>query len=241
MPTWQTHRRLAILAAGAVGVGGELLRGLLAGVVEPDVARDRERVCGKRRCYYRDVRHHGGYLDKLVEYYYNLACFYKSRGDLYRAGVALGRAMHYLHDDSVKTRKWAIFDVHDEVEKGMEYVSPNCDAVVARRSTNPEEAFCLALRRSVELLKRFVEEPVVDLDTARRLLWRGRWKKASAYLAAWLPTLLTAVASSAYFPFFFIASIIATYILLSWTPWEYTVAMRAGLEIFKPDDYETAM
>jgi len=37
----------------------------------------------------------------LVEYYFNLACFYRARGDLHAAGRALGRALHYIHDGAV--------------------------------------------------------------------------------------------------------------------------------------------
>ena len=79
-----------------------------------------------------------------MEYYYSLACFYRARGDLHLAGVALGRALHYIRNGVVKI----VGKAHDEIEKEMDgliKMLPHlCSGVVARRSDRAVEALRLS-------------------------------------------------------------------------------------------------
>jgi hypothetical protein len=96
VPSWRVHRALASLVSA--GLPRDAARGLLAGVVEPDAVPDLEVRCRGGRCRAVYMRHHAGVPRGLVKYYFNLACFYRARGNLHAAGRALGRALHYIHD-----------------------------------------------------------------------------------------------------------------------------------------------
>ncbi|ABO07634.1 hypothetical protein [Pyrobaculum calidifontis] len=238
MPSWRVHRALVLLAAREVGLPEGLLGGLLRGVVEPDEVPDKVLVSGRRRSYFRRVGHHGQLHRALVEYYYNLACFYRARGDLYSAGRALGRAAHYLQDAAVKTRKWLIFDVHDEVEAEMGRLVGSLPHVCSRPAGDAAVSLCKAYADTVQLFRRFVSEPVVDRATGRRLLWRGRLKKWSAIAALGSALVASVFAALAWG---FLASVAGLYLALRWTPGEYVAAMRAGVHRVEPPGYETAM
>ena len=238
MPSWRVHRVLALLAAREVGLPQGLIEGLLRGVVEPDVTPDKVLVAGRRRLYAKRARHHGVSNDALVEYYYNLACFYRARGDLYSAGRALGRAAHYLQDAAVKTRKWLIFDVHDEVEAEMGRLVGSLPHVCSRPAGDAAVSLCRAYADTVQLFRRFVSEPVVDRATGRRLLWRGRLKKWSAVAALGSALVASVFAALAWG---LLASAAGLYLALRWTPGEYVAAMRAGVHRVVPLGYVTAM
>jgi len=232
------HRALVLLAAREVGLPRELLGGLLRGVVEPDEVPDKVLVSGRRRSYFRRVSHHGQLHWALVEYYYNLACFYRARGDLYSAGRALGRAVHYLQDAAVKTRKWLILDVHDEVEDEMGKLVGSLPHMCSRPAGDAAVSLCRAYADTVQLFRRFVSEPAVDQATGRRLLWRGRLKKWSA--ATVFASMLVASVFMK-FTWGFLISMAGLYLALRWTPGEYVAAMRAGVHRVEPPGYKTAM
>jgi len=238
VPSWRVHRALVLLAAREVGLPRELLGGLLRGVVEPDEAPDKVLTRGKRRSYFRRVSHHGGVPWELVEYYYNLACFYRARGDLYSAGRALGRAAHYLQDAAVKTRKWLIFDIHDEVEAEMGRLVGSLPHICSRPAGDAAVSLCKAYAYTVQLFKRFASDPVVDQEIGRRLLRRGRLKKWSA-AAVFASVLVISVFVK--FTWGFLISAAGLYLALRWTPKEYVAAMRAGVHKVEPPGYETAM
>jgi hypothetical protein len=132
MPSWRVHKTLALRTSA--GLPKEVVKGLLRGVVEPDVVTDRKVVCKHSRCRAISIRHRAGIPWGLVEYYFNLTCFYRARGDLHAAGRALGRAPHYIHDGAVKTTR----DSHDEIEKEMDKLVEKfpdlCKNEVAKRS-----------------------------------------------------------------------------------------------------------
>ena len=219
----------------------EVVRGLLEGVVDPDTVGDGEVKCRGGRCRVAPLRHHASIPRRLVEHYFNLACFYRARGDLYMAGKALGRAMHYLHDGAVKTRKRLVFNVHDDVEKEMERLADRlpdvCIGVAARRSNKAVEALCYAYLESRRLVERFMSEPLLPQEEALRVLWRGRAKRwglvaagfgaGVAGLAAGLPLALSGFLAAAAFSM--------------WRPGEYAAAMRGGVACVKPRGYVPAL
>jgi len=162
MPSWRVYKTFALLAAQEVGLQQGLIDGILKGVVEPDVAPDKVLTAGRRRLYVKRARHHGASNKAFVEYYYNLACFYRARGDLYNAGRALGRAAHYLQDAAVKTKKWLIFDVHDEVEAEMGRLVGSLPHMCSRPAGDAAVSLCRAYADTVQLFRRFASEPTVD-------------------------------------------------------------------------------
>jgi hypothetical protein len=184
------------------------------------------------------MRHHAGVPRGLVEYYFNLACFYRARGDLHAAGRALGRALHYIHDGAVKTRRWLLFNVHDEVEQEMERLVdalPDlCLGVTARRSNKAAEALCFAYVESRRLVERFISEPLPTRKAARGALWRGRAKKWGLAAAA------LAVGAAAGFPAALLGFLTGAVFLL-WRPGEYVAAMRGGVACVKPRRYVPAL
>jgi len=245
-----------LLAAREVGSPQGLIEGLFDGVVEPDEIPDkaviervryrikRGTVVPKVRIYFKRVSHHGKIPWELVEYYYNLACFYRARGDLYSAGRALGRAAHYLQDAVVKAKG----QLHDKVEAEMERLVNSLPHICLRPEGVATTLLCEAYDDTVQLFKRFVSEPAVDRATGRRLLWRGRLKKWSAILTSiftpvafvliapmWSPALLAGL-----FTMFWISPVLL-HLALRWIPREYIIAMRAGVHRVKPPGYVVAM
>lgn len=245
MPSWRLHRSLALLTS--MSLPREVAKGVLEGVVDPDVAYDKEVKCvGElgERCRLVRLRHHAEVPWGLVEYYYNLACFYKSRGDLFMAGKALGRAMHYIHDGAVETRKWLIFNVHDEVEQEMERLVDTlpdlCLGVTARRSNRAAEALCFAYVESRRLVERFISEPLPTREAARSALWRGRAKKWGLTAAA-LAMGAAALAMGAEVGFTAALFGFLTGAVFLWVPGEYVAAMRGGVACVKPRRYVPAL
>jgi hypothetical protein len=236
VPSWRVHRALASLVSA--GLPRDAARGLLVGVVEPDAVPDLEVRCRGGRCRAVYMRHHAGVPRGLVEYYFNLACFYRARGDLHAAGRALGRALHYIHDGAVKTRRWLLFNVHDEVEQEMERLIdalPDlCLGVTARRSNKAAEALCFAYVESRRLVERFISEPLPTRKAARGALWRGRAKKWGLAAAALV------VGAAAGFPAGLLGFLTGAVFLL-WTPGEYVAAMRGGVACVKPRRYVPAL
>ncbi|MFZ8837586.1 MAG: hypothetical protein ACO2PM_01355 [Pyrobaculum sp.] len=236
MPSWRVHRTLALQTSA--GLSKEVVKGLLKGVVEPDVVADGRVMCKHKHCRAVRIRHHAGVPRGLVEYYFNLACFYRARGDLHAAGRALGRALHYIHDGAVKTRRWLLLNVHDEVEQEMERLVdalPDlCLGVTARRSNKAAEALCFAYVESRRLVERFISEPLPTRKAARGALWRGRAKKWGLAAAA------LAVGAAAGFPAGLLG-FLAGAVFLLWTPGEYVAAMRGGVACVKPRRYVPAL
>ena len=202
MPSWHVHRALALYVSA--GLSEKAVKGLLDGVVEPDVVADRKVVRRRRRCRIVNVHHHAGAPWDLMEYYFNFACSYRARGDLYMAGVALGRALHYIHDGTVK----ATGDVHDEIEREMgkliEKLPGLCKDEVAKRSSKAAEAPCSTYLQSRRPIERFMTEPQPSRKEALKTLWLGRTKR-------WWPTTVP----TAILVFFFVASPLAAPFLIA--------------------------
>ncbi|WP_333639305.1 hypothetical protein [Pyrobaculum aerophilum] len=236
MPSWATHRRLVALAWPQGLPKGDLYRGVIKGVVEPDVVSDMLYVkkCGGRKCRWAlaPPKHHELQIS-LVEYYYNLAQYYRARGDLYNAGRALGRALHYIQDGAVKTKKWLILNVHDSLEKEIEGLLNKmpeiCRGVRAERSNNPIKALCHAYQQTAALLIRFRDE-VVPPDDAVEFYKRGRRKKLALIAAG----LVAAVIGLSTYAWLLLAGVVAAATAATWTPREYILTMRGGYVCLKP-------
>ncbi len=241
MPSWRVHRTLALLTSA--GLPKEAVKGLLKGVVEPDVAVDRKVACRRRRCRTVNVRHHAGIPWGLVEYYFNLACFYRARGDLYTAGVALGRALHYIHDGAVNAKRHNHDEIEREMDKLVEKLPDLCRNEEARRSNKAADALCFAYLESRRLVERYVTEPQPSRKKALRALWLGRVKKwwPAPTLAAILA--IPFVAPSPAILSFIALSFMLFGLLAAWTrrPKEYVVAMRGGVACVKPQEYLPAV
>jgi len=260
VPGWRVHRALVLLAAREVGLPRGLIEGLLDGSVEPDEIPDkmiiervryrirRRTVVPTVRTYFKRVRHHGGAPWELVEYYYNLACFYRARGDLYSAGRVLGRAAHYVQDAVVRAEGW----LHDKVEAEMERFVGSLPHICLRPIGGAATLLCETYGDTVQLFKHFVSEPVVDRETGRSLLWKGQLKKWSVVLVLVFAPVVFVFAASAWNPLALLVGLFAMFLLfpvfaagvylaLRWIPGEYVAAMRAGVHRVEPPAYVTAM
>jgi hypothetical protein len=181
------------------------------------------------------MRHHAGVPRGLVEYYFNLACFCRARGDLHLAGVALGRALHYIHDGAVKTAGRAHYEIEKEMDKLVKALPHLCNGVVARRSDKAVEALCYAYLESKRLVERFMEEPLLPREKASRALWRGRAKRWGLAVASFVLSLAAPLPS-----FAFLILTLGIFAALMWTPKEYAVAMRSGVICVAPWKYMPA-
>jgi len=236
VPSWRVHRALALQTSA--GLSKDVVKGLLKGVVEPDVVADRKVACRRKRCRIVNVRHHAGVQWGLVEYYFNLACYYRARGDLRTAGRALGRAMHYIHDGAVAR------DNHDKIEREMDELVeklPDLCKNEAKRSNEAVDALCFAYFESRRLIERFMAEPQPSRKEAQRALWLGRAKKWwFAFTAIFAtPFIAPHLIISPFIVFSFVLlGLLATW---TWMPKEYVVAMRGGVACVKPRKYLPAI
>jgi len=216
----------------------------MRGVVEPDEEEDREVLTESRgdKLYIRERRvpHHQFLPRRLVGYYYNLACYYRSRGDFYNAGRALGRAAHYLQDWALDTRNDP--EIHDRSERGMDFLVGRlpelCERVKPMRSSDPAEALCKGFFETVQLLKDFLGEPPIDPETARR-----EFKKARATKWSFVVLLVGVAAFAIYLQWAVIGGVALTVaaVLTTWTPKSYIRAMKAGVVKLRPPGYKTPM
>jgi len=237
VPSWRVHKALVLQTSA--GLPKEVVKGLLEGVVEPDIVVDRKVACRPNRCRIVNVRHHAGVPRGLVEYYFNLACFYRARGDLHMAGIALGRALHYIHDGAVK----ATGHIHDKIEKEMDVLIkklPNLCKNEVKQTSKAVEALCSAYLESRRLIERFMMEPQPSQKEALRALWLGRAKRW------WLATVSMAVlafpfATPPLIPFIVPLTLLGLSVAWMWKPEEYVVAMRGGVVCVQPQKYLPAI
>ncbi|MEM4793230.1 MAG: hypothetical protein QXS00_09970 [Pyrobaculum sp.] len=233
MPSWRTHRAIVKAAWPPELPRGELLRGILRGVVEPDIEADLVTRCRKKRCREARAPHHDP-PEALVRWYYDLAHFFRARGDMYSAGRALGRALHYLHDGAVKTKKWLLLNVHDDVEAQMDQLASQlphiCNGAKHRRSNNPVEALCHAYALTSALLRQFAAD-AISPQVGAYYKARGRRKKIYATSAVVVAAVATAVAM----PYAALVPAAVGLLAISfWTPRDYVLAMRGGAMCLRP-------
>ena len=254
MPSWRVHR--TILSQALREVSGELRalgekfeEGLYRGVVEPDEVPDgvvKARMGRRRTYFYIGHAKHHTVDETLINYYYNLALYYARRGRVLLSGVALGRAIHYAQDGSVKTRRFLILDEHERVEKEIEEALKSFEegAWKYRRgaesskkaSTQGLEALCIAYEKTSRILKSFLAELTkpVDVEELRKRVQMIRGVKAGIAIASILVTL-----AAGNFLALAIAMLMSIVIAL-YRPKTYYEAMRAGLMVLKPYGFEPA-
>jgi len=225
----------------------------MKGVVEPDAIPDYVYVTvrRRRRSYTKAVpaRQHGGIDRNLVRYYTYLALYLYRRGDLYRAGRALGRAIHYVQDGVLRRTKWLVLDVHEKLEEEVDRLSESslneligtCTRSELRieASNKPREILCYAIKGTYDTLKWFVEELKRDIDKASVMKRVQRDKLLKTLIGCSLA--LIGLGTLAVLPYISIPLFIAALATAYYTPQSYWEAFKAGLMKIEPPRYETAM
>uniref|UniRef100_A0A7C5XLG4 Uncharacterized protein n=1 Tax=Ignisphaera aggregans TaxID=334771 RepID=A0A7C5XLG4_9CREN len=259
MPSWSIHRLILSQALQDVcrefsldSLDREFLKGLYRGVVEPDKVPDRVVKYRLRIGRSSRVRVSTGYakhhtVDKtLISYYYHLALYYARRENKMLSGLALGRAIHYAQDGAIKTRKYLLVDVHDEVEKELEILAKSLrediqelcrDMKLDKKSSSTQdiEALCISYTQTIELLKNFFIElkQSIDIKKLWKIIWIARiLKTITALTLITIPLLL-----NTYEALFFIIPI--TIGVALYRPRIYYEAMKTGVMILKPYNYKT--
>lgn len=208
MPSLSIHRSVTEAAIARLGakLQEKFLNGLIEGLTDPDRVPDIGlklwvTARGRIRARVGYAKHHSA-SRTFVDYYFNLSLYNLRRGDEHRAGVMLGRALHYVQDEAISRRKHFVLDMHDEEEKAVNMLAkiPQCveevckavDVGSRRTSSEAAEALCIAFRESVSLLARFTEESdkPVNTDEFKRRIRRIRRAKA---LVVFISALLTIV------------------------------------------------
>jgi len=252
---WNTHRRIlsSVLRSVDYEFPAAFVRGLLKGIIEPDSIPDYVYIAvrRRRRRYTKAVpaRQHGGVDPALVKYYTHLALYHYRRGELYDAGRALGRAIHYLQDGVLKRTKWLILDIHERLEEEVDQLSQSslselmkaCTRidVKIKISNEPSEVLCYAIKNTYNVLKWFTSELEKDIDKAS-VMKRVR----RARLIKTLVGSILALSGLGLLVLNFIASIflfVVALIVASYTSQSYWEAFRAGLMKIKLSRYRTAM
>lgn len=235
----------------------EISEGILKGVVDPDKTPDTcivVRRPGSHPDFYRDAEarvDHYRPNAPLVDYYLDLSLYHlRKENDRFKAGFMLGRALHYVQDESFKR---VISKYSGELATSPERIIDLCRVTFVggrKESSIPEEAICIALKRSIELLEKFVKEyrKPVDVHELERKLRMMRLMKIIAFFALSaliglkLPDILIQhgmpaqlAAFIAVFAIIYIGVVIAAF-----RSGIYREAMRAGMMIIKPRNYEPA-
>jgi len=255
MPSWDIHRLILLQALQDVcrefildSLGREFLDGLYRGIVEPDKKPDkvvRYRFKGRGRVSVRVgyAKHHT--VDKtLVSYYYHLALYYARKENRMLSGLALGRAIHYAQDSSVKTKKYLVIDIHEEVEEELEDLAKNLgediqelcrDIELDEKPSKGIEALCISYEQTIEILKNFFTElrESIDVEEMLKRIWIARILKTITALALAATPLLLNIYGALFFTIP-IAIGVALY-----RPRIYYEAMKAGIMVLKPYSYET--
>lgn len=164
-------------------------------IVEPDIVLDRK-VRGHPVKYHAENK-------ALIDYYYTLALYCYRRGDSFIAGICLGRAMHYIHDGALVYHKEAD---HKRIEYEMKSLIRNSDiqticstASTTWRYTVAETALCEGYRKSINLLRSFIEEVrrPIDIEGIRKRYKRVKTLKILVTLTLFILTLLSSATSLA--------------------------------------------
>uniref|UniRef100_A0A7J3QF04 Uncharacterized protein n=1 Tax=Ignisphaera aggregans TaxID=334771 RepID=A0A7J3QF04_9CREN len=262
MPSWSIHRLVLSQALQDVcrelsldSLDREFLKSLYRGVVEPDKVPDRvvryrlrigrsSRVKISTRIGY--AKHHT--VDKtLISYYYYLALYYARRENKMLSGLALGRAIHYAQDSAIKTRKYMLVDVHNEVEKELEALTKNLrkdiqelcrDLKLDKRSSSTQdiEALCISYTQTIEILKNFFIELKQSIDIKK--LWKRIWITRTLKTITALTLITTPLLLNIYEALVFTIPIAVGIAL--YRPRLYYEAMKTGIMVLKPYNYKTA-
>lgn len=256
MPSEMVHiniTRAAVLESRNRPSGGildEIIDGIIEGVVDPDRNPDKMIVHSGYVQTKTNVDHSRPNIG-LVDYYFNLSLYHLRKGNKSKAGFMLGRALHYVQDRSFKASSWKYAG---ELASSPQRILGLCRTAIIgekKSSSIPEEALCIAFKRSVELLNRFIEEyrEPINISELEEKVKRIRTLKAMIWMALSAFAILLILRLTTVLPefsmtlavfFSFLATIILAAIVAAYQPKTYQKAMRAGLMIIKPANYEPA-
>jgi hypothetical protein len=219
MPGEDVHR--IILDAALHGVpevrrlGSGFLDGLYRGVVEPDSVVDEVEVCksdiDREACKREPVKHYADseYLKELIDYYYLLSIYHYKRGDPYLSGIALGRALHYVHDSTLIHTGVGERSIWEERMKEVTGRGVDVGSLCRGTSIEPKaessnllEPLCTMYKRSIDMLRRFTSEISKTLTTEET----ERSKKYRERVTRWRPLWILAsiIAASMFIASFFL-------------------------------------
>lgn len=252
VPSHQAHKSITVAALEKLGytLSKDLVSGILNGVVDPDRVPDRKvytyvrsrgRIIVREHC----VSHHDSNRE-LIDYYFNLSLYYLRRGDEYRAGFMLGRALHYVQDGSLSRRRYLLFDTHRSEEKAINNMASTpqkigeiCREVSVEnreKSSRALEALCIALKESVKTIESFSGESARNVDAAR-LREKVREFRLVKVLTTAALLLSIPIHQNILLSF---TTILAAAVVALYRPKTYYEAMRAGLVIVRPYTIKTA-
>jgi hypothetical protein len=175
MPGEDAHRFILDAALHGVpevrGLGSGFLEGLYRGVVEPDKVVDEVEVCSdgmeRKACKREPIKDYtdSEYLKELIDYYYVLSIYYYRRGDPHLSGIALGRALHYVHDNTLVYTGVGERGVQEErireiIGRGVDIGSlcRDADIELGTKSSNLVEPLCAMYKSSIDMLRQFTRE-----------------------------------------------------------------------------------
>jgi hypothetical protein len=221
MPGEDAHR--FILDAALHGIpevgrlGSGFLDGLYRGVVEPDKVVDEVEVCrdsvDRKACKREPIKHYtdSEYLKELIDYYYLLSIYYYGRGDPYLSGIALGRALHYVHDSTLVYTGVGERDVQEErmreiIGRGVDIgdLCRDADIKSKTKSFNQVEPLCTMYKRSIDMLRRFTGEISKTLTSEEIERLKKHRERVARLSPLWVLALIIA-ASMFFISFFLIA------------------------------------
>jgi hypothetical protein len=242
MPGEDAHRFILDAALHGVpevrGLGSGFLEGLYRGVVEPDKVVDEVEVCRdsveREACKREPIKHYtdSEYLKELIDYYYLLSIYYYGCGDPYLSGIALGRALHYVHDRTFAYIGVGERDIQEErmreiIGRGVDIGDLCRDADIKSKteSFNQVEPLCIMYKRSIDMLSQFIGEISKTLTSEEIERLKKHRERVARLRPLWVLALI--IAASMFFMSFFL---IAFYGALGVVP---LIASIATIIVFK--------
>lgn len=255
---WSSHKLLTSKLLSIINYDFDtvFINGLFEGVIEPDKLPDyKVRVYTSKRVRTRIIpaTQHDGINKLLVKYYSHLALYFYRHDDLFNAGRALGRAIHYVQDGVIKRTKWLFLDVHDKIEEEIDVLvrtklSEMLDECIKIKkikvSSNSREALCSAIKCTYDLLRWFVDEleKSINKNDLLRKIRRIRMMRyiiGSSMIGALLLILSISPVTAMLWS---IITVITLSIVMSYRPKTYWEAFKAGiLRLKPPSTYRTVM
>lgn len=271
MPQADVHINITKAAMNrSLGLPSELMDSILEGVLDPDKVPDKwiigewrtpaalEYVQQGESTTSYSHRHkytievpvdHYNVPTRLIEYYFNLSLYHLRRGDRRKAGLMLGRALHYVQDASFKhfMRKSRGVDESARLVAVPRDIEALCRYVIVSdkgKYSGAEESLCMAYKRSLDLLNRFVREyqKPVNVHEIKSKIRIIRFVKLCAFIALMMlglriiEPLLTIMPLHAFIAVVILMMAFIGGIIINIKTKTHYEAMRAGLTILKPSD-----
>jgi len=177
---------------------------LYRGVVEPDKVVDEVEVCRedveRKACKREPINHYtdSEYLKELTDYYYLLSIYYYRRGDFHLSGIALGRALHYVHDSTLVYTGVGERNVQEErmreiigrdVDIGN--LCRDTDIELGTKSSNLVEPLCAMYKSSIDMLRQFISEVSKTLTSEEIERLKKHRERVAGLSPLWVLAFLT--------------------------------------------------